>query len=136
MSIFKNLRVGTLLDYLGEWAYLHEQHSNGDLFIRIINKQRNEIISGELKYKILKPLVLTRTIVQKLGFKKYNPHFNKYIRSSILVEFTNDGLFKVYHLNNEILIYKSDIIYGHELQDLYTELTNEEVKYEIQNTIH
>lgn len=130
------LRVGTLLEYNGEWAYLQENSNNGDCYIYMINKQKDELVKADLKGDLLKPLNLTRTIVQKLGFKKINPHYDKYLRTSILVEFTFEGVYKVYHVNGQILKYICDIIHAHELQDIFIQLTNEEAKYLCRSNIY
>lgn len=130
MKNIKNLKVGTLLEYRGEWAILEKHCDNGDLFIRMINKDRNEIIRNDMKEHYVQPLKLTRTIVQKLGFKKENPHFNKYMRSYILVEFTSDEIIKVYQIEDDVLTHLVDIMYAHELQELYSNITKEEAYYE------
>lgn len=123
-------KVGTLLEYDGEWAYLQKFLDNGDLELWTINKRLKECVKSELKEQKLKPLKLTRTLVQKLGFKKNNPHFNKYLRSCIMIECTYDNQFKLYQLIDGNLNFIGDLVYAHELQYLYAQLTQEEVKYE------
>lgn len=130
MIDLKKLTIGTMMEYKGEWAYLQAYGENGDLYIYLVNKHKIEVITRDSKEQHLKPLKLTRTIVQKLGFKKNNPHFDKYLRSSVLIKL-DEGLYKVYHLKDDILKYQVDIKYAHELQNIFNKLSCLEAIYEI-----
>lgn len=132
MIDLKNLRIGTMMEFKGEWSYLQAYGENGDLYIYLVNKHKTEVVTGESKEQHFKPLRLTRTIVQKLGFKKINPHFDKYSRSSVLIEL-DEGVYKVFQLKDDILKYHVDIKYAHELQHIFKKISSLEAIYESRN---
>lgn len=114
------LRIGNLV-YADTGLLSTEIHE-------LLTEDMIDLFNGKLN-DLIKPVPLTEQILLKCGFEKLNKRW-------LLMEYFVKGLFRINYDKGQFFIFWNlnnitEIKYLHQLQNLYSDLTGEELKIEL-----